>query len=226
MALDSDALALRDLGKLLIDNPRVTNVITHTDIRQAASEVTRESTDVVFVCLIHHSPDEINQTFKTATDGPLFVAVARDPQHAMDAYQVGAVDYLLKPLTEQGMDNALTRVESLIGQRSNSNSRRIIGERDNQMHLIDLRDVLYVRSNGDYTHVTTTKGEFVSRNSLASLAESFEAEGLVRVHRQWLVPINRIEVLKSECGQTFAVVQDVEVPVARRCVRTVRDLLG
>jgi DNA-binding LytR/AlgR family response regulator len=83
-----------------------------------------------------------------------------------------------------------------------------------------------VRSNGDYTNITTIKGEFVSRNSLTSLAEDFEADGLIRVHRQWLVPINRIELLKSDCGQTYAVIQDTKVPVARRNVRAVRDLLG
>jgi DNA-binding LytR/AlgR family response regulator len=226
VALDSDALALRDLGKLLHENPRVANVSAHTDIHQAATEITHEATDVVFVCLIHHSPDSIQESFKTATDGPLFVAVARDPKHAMEAYQVGAVDYLIKPLTQQAIDNALTRVESLSSQRSQANVRRIIAERDNAMHLIDLRDILYVRSNGDYTTITTTKGEFVSRNSLTSLAEDFEADGLIRVHRQWLVPIKRIEMLKSDCGHTYAVVQDTEVPVARRNVRAVRDLLG
>ncbi|MEY4323816.1 MAG: hypothetical protein RL410_1597 [Actinomycetota bacterium] len=225
LVLDADATALADVSAMLINNPRTECVQSHTNIDNAVKQLDRDNIDVVFVCLVHHTPDSINNTFKTATDGPLFIAMARDENQAMDAYRVGAIDYILKPIDANKIDAALHRIQGLSLQRKQMNNRRITAERNGEMHVIDVRDVMYARSNGDYTVITTSAGDFVSRNSLAALADTFADEGLVRVHRQWVVPIQRIQVLTNDCGQTFAIVEEFRVPVARRCVRTVRDLL-
>ena len=65
----------------------------------------------------------------------------------------------------------------------------------------------------------------MSRASLAHLADTYESDGFIRVHRQWIVPISRVDALLVEETQNFALVHGHQVPVARRCVRSVRDLL-
>ncbi|MEY4347628.1 MAG: hypothetical protein RIS43_47, partial [Actinomycetota bacterium] len=170
LVLDADATALAHVSSMLIANPRTECVQSHTNIENAVKTVSRDDIDVVFVCLVHHSPDSINNTFQTATDGPLFVALARDENQAMDAYRVGAIDYILKPIDAEKIDASLHRVQGLALQREQANHRRIVAERNGEVHIINVRDVMYARSNGDYTIITTTAGEFVSRNSLASLA--------------------------------------------------------
>ena len=225
LVLDADATALSEVSAMLINNPRTEMVQAHVNMENAVRQIDRDDIDVVFVCLVHHSPDDINEAFQTTEGGPLFIAFARDEKQAMDAYRVGAIDYILKPVDAEKIDAALHRVQSLSMQRTQANNRRITVERNGETHIIDIRDVMYARSNGDYTVITTSAGDFVSRHSLASLADSFADHGFIRVHRQWVVPIQRIQVLTHDCGQTFAVVEEFRVPVARRCVRTVRDLL-
>lgn len=225
LVLDADATALAEVSAMLINNPRTSTVQSHNNIENAVKQVNRDEIDVVFVCLVHHTPDAINNTFQTSNGGPLFIAIARDENQAIDAYRVGAIDYILKPVDAAKIDAALHRVQNLSLQREQANNRRLTVERNGETHIIDVRDVMYARSNGDYTIITTSAGEFVSRHSLAALADTFAAEGLVRVHRQWVVPIQRIQVLTNDCGQTFAVIEQFRVPVARRCVRTVKDLL-
>lgn len=226
IALDADAPALAELTYLLTNNPRVEKVVSHTDINEAVKTFETQDFDAVFVCLIHHAIQDINHTFKTQDGGPLFVGLARTSNQAIDAYAVGAIDYILKPATAMNVDSALGRVERLSTSRNAAKNQRIACDRNGVTHLVDVREVIHVRSNGDYTIVTATTGEYLCRISLTMLEQDFSAHGLLRVHRQWLVARDRIESLRADCATVNALVGTTEVPISRRLYKTVKDLLA
>jgi DNA-binding LytR/AlgR family response regulator len=226
LALDADAPALAELTYLLSADQRVTHVAPARDIDNAATLIGTHQIDVVFVCLIHHAPQEVNTVLAQLENRPDFVALSRNSDFAVDAFEFGALDYILKPITPASIDRALTRASQSLSRRTPSQpatvKNRIAVDIEGIQHLIDPADVLYVEAFGDYTTVMTTRGPHLSRHSLSTLAEQLEDAGFMRVHRSWLVALPRVDAISSSDGQTYVTVANNQIPVARRCAREVK----
>jgi len=222
LALDADPVALAEVKYLLQTDNRVTSVESAGEIHHAADIIKHESVDAVFVCLLHHSPTDIQQLLLSCASKPRFVALARDDAMAKQAFEVGAVDFIIKPLSRQSLERAIVR----LGESHATTPRRLKVETSNGAQFIDLRDIHHIEANGDYSCITTSAGRFVSRQSLTMLAEALADAGFLRVHRGWIVPVHRVERLTQECGKVALTVAGHEIPVARRATRTVKDHLG
>ena len=223
LTLDVDQPALAEVTYLLDTDQRVGRVQSTPSIEAAADIVRRESIDVVFVCLVHHSIEEARRLTLSAHTRPKFVALARDDAHAMSAFDMGALDYIVKPITRNALDRALDRLLSLTPQPTSAD--RIVAEQSGVTHFIDRRDILWVQASGDYTLLTTHQGDFTCRSSLTSLTERLVPYGFQRVHRQWLVPIMRIETF-TQTGTCAAItVAGQEIPVSRRSLQELKSHL-
>ena len=223
LALDVDSPSLAEVHYLLETDQRVAKVRGTGDLHEAADIVRRESVDAVFVCLVHHTVDEARWLVQVANQKPKFVALARDTQHAMSAFDMGAVDYLIKPLTRDGLDRALTRLTDTTAEFQSI--ERISADRDGSTHFIDHRDVLWVEAKGDYTIIMTQTGTFSCRLSMTVLTDRLRPFGFQRVHRSWLVPLNRIESFAQTGACASITVAGEEIPVSRRLLRDLKDQL-
>lgn len=223
LALDVDAPSLAEVHYLLETDQRIAKVRGTGDLHEAADIVRRESVDAVFVCLVHHTVEEARWLVQVANVKPKFVALARDTQHAMAAFEMGAVDYLIKPLTRENLERALSRLTDTTAEFQSI--ERITAERDGATHFIDHRDVLWVEAQGDYTIVMTQTGEFTCRLSMTVLTDRLRNFGFQRVHRSWLVPLNRIESFSQTGACASITVAGEEIPVSRRLLRDLKDQL-
>ena len=226
LALDADAPALAELTYLLSADQRVTHVAPAMDVESAATLVSEDKIDVVFVCLIHHPPQQVNSVLAQLDTRPDFVALSRNSDFAVDAFGFGALDYILKPITPASIDRALTRASQSLTRRMPSQpavvKNRIAVDIEGIQHLIDPADVLHIEACGDYTTVMTARGSHLSRQSLSNLAEQLADVGFMRVHRSWVVPLPRVDAISTSQGQTFVTVAGNLIPVARRCAREVK----
>lgn len=229
IALDADAPALAELTYLLSTDQRVELVAPATDISQASHIIDEKSIDVVFVCLVHHSPMQISSVLTQQNGGPDFVALSRSAESAVDAFEFGALDYVLKPISQTSIERAITRAIESKNRRAPVGPARIANriaiDIEGIQHFLDPADVLFIEARGDYTAVTTTRGHHMSRQSLTALADQLAEAGFIRVHRSWLVSSARIDSLSTDCGQTFVTVSGQPIPVARRCAREVKQRL-
>jgi DNA-binding LytR/AlgR family response regulator len=229
MALDADAPALAELTYLLSNDQRVELVAPAMNMSQAGQLVDEKKIDVVFVCLVHHSTEEINQVLIQQKHQTDFVALARTTEAAVDAFEFGALDYILKPVTSPSIDRALERAIDSKNRRNPYQpikaKNRIAIDVDGIQHFLEPSDVLFIEAQGDYTAITTTRGHHISRHSLSALAEQLAESGFIRVHRSWLVSSARIDSLSTDCGQTFVTISGHIIPVARRNAREVKQRL-
>lgn len=223
LTLDVDQPALAEVTYLLDMDHRVGRVQATASIEAATDIVRRESIDAVFVCLVHHSIDEAHRLTLSANTHPKFVALARDDAYAMSAFEMGAIDYIVKPITRSALDRALTRLLNLTAEPASTD--RIVAEQSGATHFIDRRDILWIQASGDYTLLTTHQGDFTCRSSLTSLAERLLPFGFQRVHRQWLVPIARIETFSQSDGYASISIAGQDIPVSRRSLRELKTRL-
>jgi DNA-binding LytR/AlgR family response regulator len=226
MALDAEKTVLAEISFLLDQDPRVGQVIAISDPEQASSALKQEKIDAVFVCLVHHTVEQVNTMLAPYAQHTKFVALSRKAEDAMHAFEFGAIDYILKPLTKFNIERAILRLEDHFTSNASSANVRIKIEHNGTSYFVPSSEVFYIQSNGDFSIVTTPRGDFVARASLAKLSQTLAEAGFERVHRQWLVQLSHVDSLVNEMGCTNLRVAGKEIPVSRRCVRNVRQKLA
>jgi two-component system response regulator LytT len=163
---------------------------------------------------------------------PLLVLATAYPEHAIEAYELGVADYLLKPFTEERVEQCLRRLHARRPAGAPVGPRRIVARRDKSLVFFEPGEVWAFEAADRLTSVHTPHGSFDLDLSLAAIEASF-GRGLVRVHRNWLVNGAHIKQLEREGAETRIFVGDglppdgrgVRVPVARERAQQIRELL-
>ncbi|MDP9002536.1 MAG: LytTR family DNA-binding domain-containing protein [Myxococcota bacterium] len=169
-----------------------------------------------------------------ATGAPMFVLATAYDQHALEAFELGVVDYLLKPFSEDRVVECLRR----LGRRHSSHAAisagppRIVARRKRSLVFLELQEIWAFEAADRLTCVHTTHGTFDVDLSLAAVKSSF-GRAFLRVHRNWLVNAAHIKEFERDGHETRLFVgagiadagRGVRVPVARERSGALRELL-
>jgi DNA-binding LytR/AlgR family response regulator len=166
----------------------------------------------------------------------VFITGHGEGNDAVEAFDLGAVDFIPKPCDQTRMDRAVQRVisklrgDGLVGEAPQVASEAaddevIPVELAGNTKLIPRSSVRWVEAQGDYARLFTTDGSHLVRIPLAQLEERWEKAGFVRIHRSYLVPINLITELQLGGNGYHVVIGDDErkLPVSRRHTRELKD---
>jgi DNA-binding LytR/AlgR family response regulator len=166
----------------------------------------------------------------------VFITGHGEGNDAVEAFELGAVDFIPKPCDQNRMDRAVQRVisklrgDGLAGEAAQvasepSDDEVIPVELAGNTKLIPRSSVRWVEAQGDYARLFTTEGSHLVRIPLAQLEERWEKAGFVRIHRSYLVPINLITELQLGGNGYHVVIGDDErkLPVSRRHTRELKD---
>jgi two-component system, LytTR family, response regulator LytT len=162
---------------------------------------------------------------------PSIVLATAFAQHALQAYDLGVVDYLLKPFSEERVEQCLRR---LLGRRppAGFGALRVVARRKNSLVFLDPADILAFEASERLSFVHSRQGRFDIDLSLAAIETSFGRD-LLRVHRSWLVNLAFARELEREGNETTLLVgpsivdesQGVRVPVSRDRAQPLRKAL-
>lgn len=171
---------------------------------------------------------------------PLLIFATAHAEYAVDAFDIDAIDYILKPIersrVQQAVDKAV-RLHKIIGHASDGGaisapaprmdgaSRDVLQLRDgNRFYVVPLGDIVWIEAGGDYSLIHTCEGEIVVRRTLSSLENSLPAEGFLRVHRSYIVARGHVrEVRRLAKGEAeIHLSSDVTV----RSSRTYREAVS
>ena len=166
---------------------------------------------------------------------PHVVFVTAYEEHAVQAFEVEADDYLLKPVSERRLRHALERVHAArpsVGTQTAPAVAldRLAVETDDRTILLKISDIRFVNARGDYTYVRTFDHEYRVRSSLTELTRRLEPNGFLRVHRSFLVNLDHVLELQPYFSGTYVLMMAdqhrSEVPVSRSGIKTLRVRLG
>jgi DNA-binding LytR/AlgR family response regulator len=243
LAIDDEPSALHELAQLLLADPRVGEVISASSASTALHILSRQSIDAVFVDARLPNPDalELARLVQRFERPPALVFVSVDESSAVQAFEVRALDYLLKPVTGPRLAQALGRVARDQGvapsDRAGQPDRSDAGSGDDVivvnlpvgvgLRLLPRSAILYVQANGDYQRLFSTEGRFTLRARMMNLERRWSDHDFVRVHRRFLVNLRQaVAVSWSPSGTAFVAFSNgSKVPVARRHVPDLRRRL-
>jgi DNA-binding LytR/AlgR family response regulator len=168
-----------------------------------------------------------------APSAPMFVLATAYDEHALEAFELGVADYLLKPFSEDRVVQCLRRLEQRRSQPAGaSGPARIVARRKRSLVFLEPQEIWAFEAADRLTFVHTLHGTFDIDLSLAAVEQSF-GRAFVRVHRNWLVNAAHIKELERDGHETKLFVGDgvadagrgVRVPVARERAAAVREML-
>jgi DNA-binding LytR/AlgR family response regulator len=175
---------------------------------------------------------ELVRSSARRANAPLFVLATAFKEHALEAFELGVVDYLLKPFTEERVEQCLARVRERKPPEAPAEPLRIVAHRGKNLVFLDPHEVWAFEASARLTCVHTEHGTFDLDLSLSAIEASF-GRTLTRVHRNWLVNAKHIRELERDGTETRLFVgsklgaesSGLRVPVARERAQGVRDML-
>ena len=168
-----------------------------------------------------------------AVGAPMFVLATAYDDHALEAFDLGVVDYLLKPFSEERVTQCLHRLQlRRFGNAIATGPARIVARRKRSLVFLELQEIWAFEAADRLTCVHTTHGTFDIDLSLAAVEGSF-GRAFVRVHRNWLVNTCHIKEFDRDGHETKLFVGEgvanagrgVHVPVARERAAGLREML-
>ncbi len=192
-------LARSRLVRMLSVHADVELVGEAPDLAQTTDLLIAEHPDLVFLDVTlpdGHSPDLLRDM--KPSDRPWVVFLTARADHARCAFDVEALDYLLKPVSDSDLNRALDRVRSRMAEpRGEGPSERIPVKTGRRTELVALEVIDYVEAAGHYLCLHQDGQVHVLRGSLSAFAERYASQGLVRVHRSALVRPNAVVSLEE-----------------------------
>ncbi len=240
LIVDDEALARSRLRTLLGDckSPAIQLEGEAGNAPQAMEWLRRQRFDVVLLDI--HMPGAdglaLAATIRTLPEPPAIVFITAHAEHALQAFELEAVDYLTKPVRLERLQTALQKVERTIPVRRGLETDfpeevLIIQDRGNLLR-IPLVDVLYLKAELKYITVRTKDKSYILDGSLSELEDKFKAQ-FMRIHRNALIARRAVRALVKhhdpEEGEGWAVRLD-GIPellfVSRRQVAAVREAIA
>jgi DNA-binding LytR/AlgR family response regulator len=228
LVIDDERPALDELAYLLRADDRVADVLTCDSATDALRTLREQEVDCVFLDI--QMPGltglELAQVLSRFRSPPPVVFVTAHEGHAVEAFDLQAVDYVLKPVRADRLAEAVRRVVDG-GERAATavQGAQIPVERAGVTRFLDRDDVAYVEAQGDYARLHTSTDSYLIRTPLSTLEEEWGPAGFVRIHRSLLVALAHVREVRMEGGRCCVVVGDTELGVSRRHTRELRDLL-
>lgn len=230
LVIDDEAPALDELAWLLRRDARIAEVQTSRSATEALQMLKERPYDALFLDIQMPGLDgmELAAIIARMKQPPKTVFVTAHDEHAVDAFELQAVDYVLKPVREERLAEAVRR---LLGSTRPAEATldQVPVERGGVTRFVPVADIRYVEAEGDYARLHTGQDSFLVRIPLTQLEQQWQANGFVRIHRSALVALPWVQALRVDAGRCIVVVGNDENPaelvVSRRHTRQLRDLL-
>ena len=230
--VDDETPARSEL-RFLLDEIGTVEVVAEADsVRKAIEQLKNHPCDVLFLDI--NMPEatglQLAEALQHLRNPPAVVFVTAYTEHALDAFAVNAVDYLVKPVELDRLAQAVARVTTHVALHAQAQKfERIPVEKSGKKVLISIDSIRFVMARDDYSYLQTDTDRYFSTVSLAQLEDRLESHGFFRVHRSYLINLVLVEEVEPVAGGTLLLrLEGIEekIPVSRRRVAALKKVLG
>ena len=193
LVVDDVALARQRLARLLSAIAGVELVGCHGDVAAARRALPMAAPDLVLLDVDMPGEDGMALARGIGTEGPAIVFTTAHAQFALQAFRVGAVDYLLKPIEAASLREAIERVRSRRG--GGAGGHLVLRERD-QVRCLPMDSIDWIESAGNYACIRAGGQVHVHRETLSRLEARLDPARFQRIHRSRIVNVSRVAGLK------------------------------
>jgi two-component system LytT family response regulator len=237
--VDDEELARMVLREFLQQHADVEIVAECANGFEAVKAITEVQPDLVFLDI---QMPKLNgfEVVELAGTGPRYIFVTAYDQYALKAFEVHAIDYLLKPFSQQRFDEALAHARGQLGGAQpalravaaeavarSAPLERILIRDGARVHVVPVDRIDLIEAQDDYVEIRADGRGYLKNQRLAELEDQLDPHRFVRIHRSYIVNIERVARIEPATRDTHqAVLADGKVvPISRTGYQKVRALL-
>lgn len=243
LIVDDEPMARKVLREEInsLDNAEV--VAEADSGRSALEKIAEHKPDLVLLDL--QMPDmgglEVVRQLKTGSHMPAIVIVTAYDKFAIQAFEAGAIDYLLKPVSADRLAASLERARKLtgrealeriarlqeMGESSSARIRKIVGRVGEEYFLLRTDEIFAFQADGELVSIITANRRYIATQTLKVLQERLADTSFRRIHRNALVNVDHIRKMSALSSQRWLITlsNDQEFIVSKRQAHSVRELL-
>ena len=238
--VDDEDLARQVIREMLKTHPEIEIVGECANGFGAVKSVAELKPDLMFLDVQMPKLDGFEVLELIGSEVAVIFATAYD-EHAIRAFEVHAVDYLLKPFRAERLNDALLRAKERIGKRpaaapdqlaaaarSAEFAERIVVKDGTRVHIFPAAKLDYAEAQDDYVALASQGKKYLKQQTISSLEASLDPKNFVRVHRSYLVNLERVSRLEPYGKDShIAILSDgSRLPVSRSGLTRLKEFLG
>jgi two-component system LytT family response regulator len=227
--VDDEPLARERIRQLLERVPDAAVVAECEDGSTAIETIRLQKPDVVFLDVQMPGLSGIDVVEQLGREAPFTVFVTAYDQYAIKAFELHALDYLLKPFDRQRFDATIERIRDALcrpslSTRSNlralvkawqkTSPARLIVKDGGRIHAIRISDIDWIEAAGNYANLHCGKTSYLMRETLSALETRLAPQRFVRIHRSTIVNLDRVRELKSSANGEYHVTLESGIRLA------------
>ena len=223
LVVDDDPLSVQVVLNCINNTPFLVSVGSHTSPAEAAETLRTQPVDVLFLDVEMPLMSGLD-LLRTLQHPPLVVLITSSKDYAVQAFEHAVVDYLVKPVSYARFLQAAQKVLDAVPAAAESSDIQPTDDPnftfvkiDNKLVRVAYDEVRYVEALGDYVHIVTGTSKLIVYSTMKAVEEKFPASRFVRVHRSFIVNINRIQSLEDNS----LIVETKHIPVGQTYLREV-----
>ena len=206
---------------------------TYTRWEDALEALRTQKFDMVFMDISMPGKSGINVLELLPNLESEIIFVTAHDNYALEAYSVSATGYILKPIDDNDLSNAIdkalersknTKIAREAAMQKNQINDKISISSLNGIDFISIKDILYLESSNKCTRIVTTKGEHISSYNLGKFQILIDKHSFYQVHRSYVVNLNRI--LRYELSGMIIMADKTEIPLSRNAKNDFNKIFG
>ena len=171
------------------------------DAMQAYNVINKEAVDLVFLDVEMPGMTGLELIRNLGNKKPLIIFTTAKKDYAVEAFELNVIDYLIKPITQARFLQSVERANEALSsdkQEVKVGEQEFVFIKDNGvLKRISVDDILYLEAMGDYVKVHTAQKFHVLHATLKSIEEKLPATRFIRVHRSYIVSLNKIDFIQE-----------------------------
>lgn len=239
--IDDEPLAQALLKELLEEEANIDVVATCNDGFDGLKAIQEHQPDLIFLDVKMPKITGF-ELLELLENPPLVIFTTAYDEYALKAFEVNALDYLLKPFDAERLHQAVEKVSRFDSHKPKDNqityedqlpqlpeqSQRIVVKEGSNIKIIPLAEVLYIEAANDYAKIFIESKFFLKHQTMQQFENQLPAEKFVRVHRSYIINLEHLQKIELyDKGQSHAILRDGKsIPLSRNGKDRLKTALG
>lgn len=227
--VDDEYPSIQELSFFISNYSSIKIMDKFDDSIKALEYLQTHSVDVIFLDINMPKLDGLafSRVVNTLSSKPLLVFISAYSEYALEAFEVAAFDYILKPYSEGRIVDTLKRLENCKATKCTSN--KITLSKNNKLYVLSMSDIFYCEANEHEVYVHTKDDQYKVSSSISDFYKKLPQNVFFRCHRSYIVNIDKIAEITPWFNSTYILkLQGLnsEIPVSRQNIISFKQLMG